>query len=424
MYLRPLMKLLIKKAQIEDPGSPFHGQTQDILVDNGFIAQIGPDLADPNAQVFEQAGLVVSPGWVDVFAQFGDPGLEYKETLATGSAAAAAGGYTDVLLIPNTLPVIDTKAQVEYLKAGARDLPVNLHPIGAITRKTEGKELAEMYDMRQSGAVAFSDGTHPVQSAGLLVKALQYIRAVDGILIQIPDDLSINPQGLMNEGIVSTGMGLAGKPAMAEELIVARDIKLTRYTESRLHFTGVSSAKSLEYIRRGKEGGVAISCSVTPYHLYFNEEALQSYDTNLKVNPPIRTESDRQALVTAVNDGTVDCIASHHLPHEADSKVTEFEYAKFGMTGLETSFAILNTVFEGNYQVFLHLLNRKPREIFGLDPVSIDIGQKAAITLFDPRREWTFSTTRSRSKNSPFLGKTFVGKVWGIINKDQLILNP
>lgn len=420
------MKLLIKNARIVDPLSPFNGQTQDIFIENGLIRQIGSAIQTPADQEISIENLCISPGWVDVFSHFGDPGQEYKETIETGAAAAAAGGYTDVFLLPNTNPVVDSKAQVEYLRQRSATQPVNLHPIGAVTRQTEGKDLAEMYDMRASGAIAFSDGIRSIQSAGLLVKALQYIKAFGGIIIQLPDDQSISPHGLMNEGVVSTSLGLAGKPAMAEELIVARDIKLARYTESKLHLTAISTSKSVKYVNRGKASGIQLSCSVTPYHLYFNEESLQEYDTNLKVNPPIRTEADRLRLIEAVKDGTVDCIATHHLPHEADSKVSEFEYARNGMTGLETAFSVLNTVIPNEPERWVRLLSTQPRTLFGLPALSIQEGQKATLTLFDPEKEWTYtlSQKRSRSQNSPFLGKTLRGKVWGIINKDQLILNP
>ncbi|MFZ1328038.1 MAG: dihydroorotase, partial [Chitinophagaceae bacterium] len=275
------MNLLIKQAKVVDPSSPFNGQLADIFIEKGMITKIGTSITDKADKEISVDGLCVSPGWVDVFANFADPGYEFKETLETGAAAAAAGGYTDVLVIPNTNPCIHNKAGVEYIAQKSKSLPVNVHPIGAITKNTEGKELAEMYDMKASGAVAFSDGINSVQSAGLLVKALQYVKAFDGILVQIPDDKSINPHGLMNEGIVSTRLGLPGKPAMAEELIVARDIKLTRYAGSKLHFTGVSTKKSLEYIKRGKDSGASVSCSVTPYHLFFCDEDLQGYNTNL-----------------------------------------------------------------------------------------------------------------------------------------------
>lgn len=258
------MKILIKQASIVDPSSPFNGQTADIFIENGIITRIGSSLTEKADKEIVVPGLHVSPGWVDVFANFADPGYEFKETLETGTAAAAAGGYTDVFVIPNTNPCIHNKSNVEYIVQKSKSFAVNIHPIGAITKNTEGKELAEMYDMKASGAVAFSDGINSVQSAGLLVKALQYIKPFDGILIQVPDDKSINPHGLMNEGIISTQLGLPGKPAMAEELIVARDIKLTRYADSKLHFTAVSSKKSLEYIKRGKDSGAAVSCSVTP----------------------------------------------------------------------------------------------------------------------------------------------------------------
>jgi dihydroorotase len=426
LYLRSLMKLLIKNAIIVDNNSPFNGQQSDIFIENGIITQIVNNLSVNADKEIAIDGLHVSPGWVDVFSNFADPGYEFKETLETGAAAAAAGGFTDVFIIPNTNPVIHNKAGVEYIIQKSKSLPVNIHPIGAVTRNNEGKELAEMYDMKNSGAIAFGDGIHSVQSAGLLVKALQYVKAFDGILIQLPDDKSINPHGLMNEGIVSTQLGLPGKPAMAEELIVARDIKLTRYAESKLHFTGISTGKSLEYIKRGKESGAKVSCSVTPYHLFFSDEDLTGYNTNLKVNPPLRTKEEKTALQKAVLDGTVDCIASHHLPHESDSKVIEFEYAKFGMIGLETAYAVVNTAIQGiTVEKTVALMATNPRTIFGMDSVTIQTGNKAVLTLFNPRQKWTVTpeSFKSKSSNSPFTGLELTGKVSGIINGTKLILS-
>lgn len=420
------MKILIKQAKIVDPASPFNGHLADIFIENGIISKIGSSLAEIADKEIAVNGLHASPGWIDVFANFADPGYEFKETLETGAAAAAAGGFTDVMVIPNTNPVVHNKSGVEYIAQKSKSLPVNIHPIGAITRNTEGKELAEMYDMKSSGAIAFSDGLNCVQSAGLLVKALQYVKAFNGILIQLPDDKSINPYGLMNEGVISTQMGLQGKPVLSEELIVSRDIKLARYAEAKIHFTGISSKKSVEYIKKGKVDGVSVSCSVTPYHLFFCDEDLESYDTNLKVNPPLRTKEDRTALINAIVDGTVDCIASHHLPHEYDSKVLEFENAKFGMIGLETVYAVLNTVVPDlSQERIVMLLALNPGRIFGLSTSSIMQGNKATITLFDPFRKWTVTPAdiKSKSSNSPFIGKELTGRVCGIINGDKIMLS-
>jgi len=305
-------------------------------------------------------------------------------------------------------------------------LPVRVHAIGAVSKGAEGKDLAEMYDMRASGAVAFSDGLNPIQSAGLLMKALQYVKAFEGVIIQIPDDKSVGSGGLMHEGIVSTRLGLPGKPMMAEELLVARDIKLARYTASKLHFTGVTSPKSLEYIRRAKEAGLNVTCSVAPYHLFFTDENLVHYDTNLKVYPPLRSKAELETLKKAVADGTVDCIASHHLPHEYDSKVLEFENAKHGMTGLETTYAVLKTALPSvPEEKWVSLLCHNPRKIFGLEQPSIAKDMAACITLFEPGGQTTVNESffRSRSGNSAFIGETLQGRVKGIVNRDKITLN-
>jgi dihydroorotase len=418
------MKVLLRKVQITDPQSPHNGQVKDILIQNGFLSKIADQITETADQVIEHKGLQVSPGWVDLFANFCDPGYEFKETVETGTKAAAAGGFTHVMLIPNTQPVIHSKSQVEYLVRKGFSLPVELHPLGAVSRNAEGKELAEMYDMHASGALGFSDGLNPIQSAGLLLKALQYVKSFDGTIIQIPDDRSIGAHGLMNEGVISTRLGLPGKPAMSEEIMVARDIKLARYTNSKLHFTGVSSQKSLEYIQRAKEGGIAISCSVTPYHLFYCDEDLADYDTNLKVDPPLRTRADRDALREAVRTGLVDCVATHHQPHEWDSKTCEFEYAKFGMIGLESCFGVISACgIPVDTWIKMNAINA--RDLFKIPAAILKEGERADLTLFSAGHSFTFGekNIRSKSKNSPFIGQELKGTVLGIINGEKLFLN-
>ncbi len=420
------MKILIEQAHIVDRNSPHHGQTRDILVEGNRIVAIGSGLAANADKTIRHPGIHVSPGWVDIFAHFCDPGYEYKETLESGAAAAAAGGFTDVFVLPNTKPVVDTKSQVEYIRRAASSLPVNIWPLGAVTRGLEGKDLAEMYDMRNSGAIAFSDGITPVQSAGLLLKGLQYVKAFDGVIIQIPDDKSVGAGGLMNEGVVSTRLGLPGKPMMAEELLVLRDIELLRYTGSKLHFTGISSPLSLEIIRRAKADGLNVSCSVTPHHLFFTDADLVDYDTNLKVYPPLRDGDSARTLLKAVAEGLVDAIASHHFPHEFDSKTVEFEYARPGMSSLETVYAVLRTRLpELTAQQTVDLLSTRPRQIFGLEQPSIAEGQTATLTFFDPAGKTLLeaATTRSRSKNNPFIGRPLQGSVIGTLTAQGLHLN-
>jgi dihydroorotase len=368
----------------------------------------------------------VSPGWVDIFSHFCDPGYEFKETLETGAAAAAAGGYTQVFILPNTLPVIQSKSHVEYIVQKSKTLPVSIHPLGAVTKNIEGKDLAEMYDMHASGAVAFSDGLHPVQVSGLLLKALQYIKAFDGVLIQVPIDKSIGTHGLMNEGIISTRLGLPGLPSIAEEIIIKRDIDLLKYTDSKLHISGISTAKSLDLIRQAKRDGINITCSVTPFHLFFCDEDLQGYDTNLKVNPPLRSEEDRQALREGLLNGTIDCIASHHFPQNWDSKTCEFEYAKPGLTGLETAFAVINEVLPAiRNEQLVKIFSTTARTIFQLPSTNIEEGATAELTLFSRNGKTilTRENTRSKSANSPFMQRELKGRVIGTINKGNIFLN-
>jgi dihydroorotase len=420
------MQILLRQAKIIDSSSPFNGQTKDILITDGIISSIEDKIDHQNAQVVTGEGLLVSGGWVDPFSHFCDPGIEYKETLETGANAAAAGGYTRVFSMPNTEPVVDNKSQVSYVVQQSAQLPVSIHPIGAITKKLEGKDLAEMYDMKNSGAVAFSDGLVPVQTAGLFLKALQYVKAFDGVLIQIPIDKSIGAGGLINEGIISTQLGLPGIPAISEETIIKRDIDLARYTGSKLHITGVSTKTSIDLIAQAKQEGLQISCSVTPYHLYFADEDLVSYDTNLKLNPPLRTVGDRAALREAVENGLVDCIATHHLPQNWDNKICEFEYAKSGMIGLQTAFAVVNTVLPNlSNEKIINLFSRNARNIFDLPTTHVSVGSKAELTLFSRTAETLMNAgnNKSKSANSPFLDKPLTGKAIAIVHKGKLFTN-
>jgi dihydroorotase len=420
------MDILLRQATIIDPSSPFHKKKADILIQNSKIAEISDQLTRSSDKNIDVAGLHVSPGWVDVFAQIPDPGFEYKETLQTGAKAAAFGGYTDVFLTPDSSPVVHNKSGVEYIVQRSKSLPVNFHPIGAVTKNIEGKELAEMYDMHQNGAIAFGDGFNSIQSSGILLKALQYVKAVNKFIIQLPDDKGIQPNGLMNEGVQSTRLGLPGRPSLAEDLMIARDIEILKYTASKLHITGITSKKSIELIKAAKQEGLQVTCSVTPYHLFFTDKDLTNYDTNLKVNPPLRSEEDKNALIEAVLDGTIDFIASHHRPQHADGKVVEFEYAKDGMTGFQTSFAAVHTAIPTlTPEKLVDLFSLNARKQFGLPGNSIQKDADACLSLFLFNHEWTFDISQnlSLSSNSAFFGRPLVSKALGIINKGSLFLN-
>ena len=418
------MNIILQQVLIADSNSPHNGSKKDILITDGIIRQIDDNINDESAQVFTSENTIVSPGWIDIFSHACDPGYEFRETIETFAAAAAAGGFTQAFTLPDTNPFVDNKAQVEYIKQKSANTNIDIHPLGTVSKKREGKELSEMHDMKQSGAVAFTDGLYPVQNAGLFLKALQYVKGFNGVIIQLPQDKSINPAGLMNEGIVSTRMGLQGIPAIAEELLITRDIELLRYTQSALHITGITTKKSVELIKAAKAEGLNISCSVTPYHLFYCDEDLTTYDANLKVNPPLRSRSDMLALREAVMNGDIDCIASHHLPQDWDSKTCEFEYAKPGMIGLQTAYAAVQTVLpELSATKIANLFSVNTRKIFQL-PASIKEGEKAALTLFNTNEfVFTKEKNKSRSFNSPFFDVSLHGNVIGIFSKRKLYLN-
>ena len=420
------MSILLRQVKIADPASPFHNKVKDILVKDQKIVSI-TDHFDGKAEfVFDKDGTVVSPGWVDPFVHFCDPGMEHRETLVSGAAAAQKGGFTSVFSLPNTQPITDNKSQVTYIKQQSNSLPINVYPIGALSKKIEGKDLAEMIDMYNNGAVAFSDGMHPVQSTLLFLKALQYVKAFDGVVIQMPIDKSLGSLGLMNEGILSTQLGLPGIPAIAEELIISRDIELLRYTQSKLHITGVSTAKGIAMIASAKKEGLQVTCSVTPYHLFFTEEDLKEYNTLLKVFPPLRTMKDQEALLKAVEDGTVDCISSHHLPQDWDGKTIEFENAKAGIACIETSYgAVMQKLPKLSEEKIAAIFSTNARNIFGLSTGTIQENSIAELTLFNTTENTLMNKTESASKsaNSPFWDITLKGKVIGTVVKNTLHTN-
>ena len=420
------MTTLLKQVKIADNQSPFNGKIKDILLENHKIVSISDNYTGNADKILDVKGLIVAPGFVDSFVHFCDPGIEHKETLISGAAAAQQGGFTTVFTLPNTKPVVDSKSQVSYIKQQNELLPIHVLPIGAISKKLEGVALAEMIDMHENGAISFSDGLHPVQSTLLFLKALQYVKAFDGTVIQLPIDKSIGSLGLMNEGIVSTKLGLPGIPSIAEELIIARDIELLRYTKSKLHISGVSTAKGIEKIAEAKKEGLNISCSVTPYHLFFTDEDLSDYNTLLKVNPPLRSKLDQQALIKAVENGTVDCISAHHIPQDWDGKTIEFENANEGIASIETSFAVVKHVLPKlTDEQLVALFSSNARRIFKLSTASIQEGVIAELTLYSNNDSTCLAKSNSKSKsaNSPFWDLTLNGKIIGSFVKNKLNLN-
>ena len=414
------MQLLLKKVTILSPTSKYHLKKKDILIKNGLIEKIADSINEKVKTVIDEKNVYVSIGFMDLFADFCEPGYEHNDTIATGMKASLAGGFTDVCLLPNTNPIIQNRSTIESIKSKS-DL-VNLHPLGAVSKNTEGKDLAEMYDMKQGGAIAFTDGKKTIQDAGLLLKALQYIKTFDGVIIEIPENTSISKHGLMHEGIASTKLGMPGKPAISEYIAIQQSLELVSYTNSKIHFTGISTKKSIEIIKQAKKQGLQVTCSVTPYHLLYTDADLETYDSLYKVNPPLRTDEDRKALLKAVEDGVVDSIASHHFPQDWDSKTKEFEYAKNGMITLQTMLpSLLKASSKITLEKWISLLTEKPREILSLPMPIIEEKQPACLTVFNPTEKWNFNTTNneSLSANSPLLNSELIGKIICVINNNQ-----
>ncbi len=420
------MNYLIHNVEIIDKHSEFNRQRKSILIEKGAISQIS-DISSTHStehlQVINGQDLQLSPGWFDLRTAFRDPGFEHKETLTTGCNAAQAGGFTEVALLPNTQPVIQSKNELAYLKNHNQHHLVTIHPIAAITIDTEGKELTEMIDLHTHGAVAFSDGEKPIWHSDILVKTLQYLQKFNGLLINRPEDLMLTRFGTMNEGISSTMLGLRGMPALAEEMMIRRDLDFLEYAGGKIHFSTISSAKSVDLIRKAKQKGLQVTCDIAAHQIAFDDEALMEFDTYLKVNPPFRGKQDVKALLIGLQDGTIDTVVSDHQPQDEESKNLEFDQAEFGALGLETLFGVLNTYQQKHLSLeeLVNKITHQPRQILNLPPVSIKVGAPANLTLFDAQKKWTVSEKdfQSKSNNSPFLGKTLTGKPIAVFKGEQ-----
>ncbi|MFT6768284.1 MAG: dihydroorotase [Flavobacteriales bacterium] len=415
------MRWLIKSAQIVDPGGKHHGRKRDLLIDDGVITSIKTSIQDENAESIVLKNLHLSPGWIDAKANFRDPGDEDKEGLINGLDAAASGGFTHVVLMPGTNPVIDNKGQVEYLLRRSDDHVVRALPTGNISKGSEGKQLAELFDMHKSGAIAFTEDG-PVAKGELMRRALEYSRTFGGVVCSLPQEESISNNGVMHEGVTSTMNGLKGIPEMVETIRLNRDIALLRYTGGRLHVMLISCAESVRIIKEAKKEGLNITCGVSAHHLFFNDESLSNFDANLKVHPPIRAEEDRKALIKGLQDGTIDVVCSDHKPEDVEHKKLEFELANFGIGAIEQTFsAALNHL---ELDLLISKLTTGPREVFNLREQHIEEGAEADLTLFDPHSEYTVdkASLMSLAWNNPYEKLKLTGIVHGIILGDRAVL--
>lgn len=421
--------LLIRGGTLLDPLSGGRRRA-DVLIRNGRIAEIGEriDTVD-DVERFDATGRLISPGWMDMHVHFREPGQEHKETIESGSRAAAFGGFTAVACMPNTSPPIATRDVVEFVVKRAERLPVDVYPVGAVTKARAGEYLAELGDMAAGGAVAFSDDGAPVQHAGLMRRALEYTRTLDRPILAHAEDLALNPHGQMHEGAVATRLGLAGIPALAEEVMVARDALLAAFTGGHVHVCHISTGGAVEIVRQAKARGVRITAEACPHHFALTDEevARSGFDTHTKMHPPLRTQADVEAVKQGLRDGTIDAIATDHAPHASFEKEVEYTAAPFGIIGLETCWGLVGRELLRPGVLTVEEAVRKlalaPREILRLPVPRVAVGELANLTIFDAETEWTFEARhiRSKSRNTPFVGARMVGRVWAIYHRRHLV---
>ena len=412
------MKTIIKSALIIDPRSTHHGKKRDILIENNIITKIAAKIEEKKATIISEKNLCVSPGWIDLRANFREPGDEYKEDIASGLNAAKAGGFKTVLVMPSTNPPLDSKAQIEYVQRKANGHVVNLLTAGTLSSGLEGKQLSEMYDMKQSGAVAFTDDKENVGTE-LMVRALDYSRNFDGMIISFPMDKGVNPGGMLHEGPTSVSMGLKGLSSASEEIRLSRDIELLRYCGGRLHVSLISTAGSVELIKKAKKDGLNITASIASHQLAFTDADMSSFDSNLKALPPFRGESDKKALIKGLKDGVIDAICSDHSPEDHEHKVLEFEYANYGISSIQTSFAVAYEALKNTLSLeeILSKFTTGPANVLKSELPIIKEGNSAALTIFATETEQIFGKKewKSKSINSPFFNTKFSVRVVDVI---------
>jgi len=417
------VKILLKSAKIIDKNSSFNNKTKDVLIENGIITRIEGKIDKPkNCKEIKLKNLHISNGWFDSSVCFGEPGYEERENIEHGLEVAAKSGFTSVALNPNTNPFIDNKSAVEFLIKKSTDSAVSLYPIANLTQNALGKELAELYDMQNSGAIAFGDYNKPVDNANLMKIALLYTQNFDALVLSFPQDNSIATHGFVNESENTTRLGLKSIPNLSEELQISRDLFLLEYAGGKLHIPTITTARSVKLIKAAKRKGLDVTCSVAAHHLVLTDNEIKYFDTNFKVTPPLRSKSDTNALIKGINDGTIDMIISDHNPIDIENKNVEFENGFFGTIGLESLFGSVHNVLE--LEQIIACLTDNPRSRFGLNQSKIEKGELANITLFDPSISYTFNENNiySKSKNSAFLGMQLKGMAYGIISKDQIVL--